>query len=207
MTCIATCFERAPEKRPRIDVLTGSLERESPLDLPSRPAVASAGSGSQFTMQTLQASPSGDDPPPYSVHFAGGVRTQDQLRETNLLGTAVLFYARALYDYEATIEEEFDFKAGDIIAVTATSEEGWWSGVLLDEMRRVPGKAIFPRNFVRQVPADQVPGVTLNLSSQYEYAGDESAALFYGTNFSLPLPYVDKPDFRCESGLRLQRLF
>jgi len=55
---------------------------------------------------------------------------------------------RALYDYTASIPEEFDFQASDIIAVTATPEDGWWSGQLLDENRRVPGKHIFPSNFV-----------------------------------------------------------
>jgi hypothetical protein len=55
---------------------------------------------------------------------------------------------RALYDYTATIPEEFDFQANDIIAVTATPEDGWWSGELLDEKRRVPGRHIFPSNFV-----------------------------------------------------------
>ena len=37
---------------------------------------------------------------------------------------------KALYDYAATIEEEFDFQAGDIIAVTSTPEDGWWTGEL-----------------------------------------------------------------------------
>ena len=54
---------------------------------------------------------------------------------------------RALYDYTATIPEEFDFRENDIIAVTSTREDGWWSGELLDEKRRVPGR-IFPGNFV-----------------------------------------------------------
>jgi hypothetical protein len=55
---------------------------------------------------------------------------------------------KALYDYTATIDEEFDFQAGDVIAVTATPEDGWWSGVLLDEARREEGRHIFPSNFV-----------------------------------------------------------
>ena len=55
---------------------------------------------------------------------------------------------KALYDYAATIEEEFDFQAGDVIAVTATPDDGWWSGELLDEARRVEGKNVFPSNFV-----------------------------------------------------------
>ncbi|KAF8171874.1 SH3 domain-containing protein [Pholiota molesta] len=63
-------------------------------------------------------------------------------------GNTVLFYVKALYDYSATIEEEFDFQAGDIIAVTATPEDGWWSGELLDENRRQKGRNVFPSNFV-----------------------------------------------------------
>ncbi|KAF9519357.1 hypothetical protein BS47DRAFT_1482065 [Hydnum rufescens UP504] len=63
-------------------------------------------------------------------------------------GTPILFYVKALYDYNATIDEEFDFQTGDIIAVTATPEDGWWSGVLLDDARRVPGRTVFPSNFV-----------------------------------------------------------
>lgn len=55
---------------------------------------------------------------------------------------------KALYDYTATIEEEFDFQAGDVIAVTATPDDGWWSGELLDEARRVEGRNVFPSNFV-----------------------------------------------------------
>ncbi|KAF7362504.1 Septation protein imp2 [Mycena venus] len=63
-------------------------------------------------------------------------------------GKWILFYVKALFDYRATIDEEFDFQEGDIIAVTATPEDGWWSGELLDDSRRVPGKHIFPSNFV-----------------------------------------------------------
>jgi len=55
---------------------------------------------------------------------------------------------KALYDYTATISEEFDFQAGDIIAVTATPDDGWWIGELLDEERRVEGRNVFPSNFV-----------------------------------------------------------
>ncbi|KZT05408.1 uncharacterized protein LAESUDRAFT_813521 [Laetiporus sulphureus 93-53] len=63
-------------------------------------------------------------------------------------GRPVLFYVKALYDYQATIDEEFDFQSGDVIAVTATPEDGWWSGELLDEARRQPGRHVFPSNFV-----------------------------------------------------------
>ncbi|CAK5266131.1 unnamed protein product [Mycena citricolor] len=70
---------------------------------------------------------------------AGRQRTSD--------GKWIQFYVRALFDYRATIEEEFDFQEGDIIAVTETPEDGWWHGELLDDARRVPGKSVFPSNF------------------------------------------------------------
>ncbi|KAG6829824.1 hypothetical protein H0H92_003367 [Tricholoma furcatifolium] len=60
----------------------------------------------------------------------------------------VLFYVKALYDYTATIDEEFSFQAGDVIAVTSTPDDGWWSGELLDEERREEGRHVFPSNFV-----------------------------------------------------------
>jgi len=53
---------------------------------------------------------------------------------------------KALYDYTAQSAAEFDFQAGDIIAVTNTPEDGWWSGELLDEARRSPGRTDFPSN-------------------------------------------------------------
>ena len=55
---------------------------------------------------------------------------------------------KALYDYQASLPEEFSFTAGDIIAVTHTEPDGWWQGELLDEKRRVPGANTFPSNFV-----------------------------------------------------------
>ncbi|WVF72380.1 hypothetical protein IAT40_007195 [Kwoniella sp. CBS 6097] len=61
-------------------------------------------------------------------------------------GLPVLFYVKALYDYAAQSAAEFDFQAGDIIAVTSTPEDGWWSGELLDEARRIPGRTDFPSN-------------------------------------------------------------
>ncbi|KAJ7737581.1 kinase-like domain-containing protein [Mycena metata] len=66
-------------------------------------------------------------------------------------GSMILFYVKALYNYEATMNEEFNFQEGDIIAVTATPDDGWWSGELMDENRRVSGKHIFPSNFVNQL--------------------------------------------------------
>jgi hypothetical protein len=60
------------------------------------------------------------------------------------------FAVKALYDYTATIPEEFDFKAGDMIAVTRVSKSGWWIGEPpnLAEDPEKSGKRIFPSNYV-----------------------------------------------------------
>jgi hypothetical protein len=65
------------------------------------------------------------------------------------------------------LDSEFDFQEGDIIAVTSTPPDGWWSGEftcqrptlpdiheyvfpyvgeLLDEARRITGRTDFPSN-------------------------------------------------------------
>ncbi|KIK61068.1 hypothetical protein GYMLUDRAFT_43180 [Collybiopsis luxurians FD-317 M1] len=96
---------------------------------------------SMYNAGAMRRSPSPQ--PPAGAMIAAPTR---QVTED---GAGILFYVQALYDYQATIEEEFDFQAGDVIAVTATPEDGWWSGVLLDENRRQPGRHVFPSNFVR----------------------------------------------------------
>ncbi|KAJ1030461.1 hypothetical protein NDA16_001370 [Ustilago loliicola] len=63
-------------------------------------------------------------------------------------GHPILFYVKALYDYQATNPEEFSFTTGDVIAVTHTEADGWWQGELLDEARRKVGANTFPSNFV-----------------------------------------------------------
>ncbi|KAK2463074.1 hypothetical protein APHAL10511_004729 [Amanita phalloides] len=111
-----------PEEQPRRPLRRGaSLRRESqPL-----PAVPHGGNRAREPPAPVQ--------PPVPVTEAGN---------------RILFLVRALYDYKATIDEEFDFQADDIIAVTETPDDGWWSGELLDEARREPGRHIFPSNYV-----------------------------------------------------------
>ncbi|CAE6513113.1 unnamed protein product [Rhizoctonia solani] len=82
--------------------------------------------------------------PPQGNVQPGGPPTGQYLDD----GSGVLFYVKAMYNYTATIDEEFDFQEGDIIAVTSTPEDGWWHGVLLDDTRRIPGRTVFPSNFV-----------------------------------------------------------
>lgn len=63
-------------------------------------------------------------------------------------GKPILFYVKALYDYQQQMDEEFSFTAGDIIAVWETNPDGWWQGELLDDARRRGGANTFPSNFV-----------------------------------------------------------
>ncbi|KAF9574749.1 Proline-serine-threonine phosphatase-interacting protein 2 [Mortierella alpina] len=61
-------------------------------------------------------------------------------------GRPILFYVRAIYDYEATIPEELSFKEGDILAVLLAREDGWWEGNHLGDYRG-PVRGLFPSNF------------------------------------------------------------
>ncbi|CAA7260508.1 unnamed protein product [Cyclocybe aegerita] len=63
-----------------------------------------------------------------------------------------MFYVKALYDYVPTNDVELSFKAGDVISVTATTEDGWWAGEHIDKSKRVIGKFLFPCNFVYRIP-------------------------------------------------------
>ncbi|KAL0955639.1 hypothetical protein HGRIS_001872 [Hohenbuehelia grisea] len=105
--------------------------------------------GSQQQVQQQYRTPSPQPPAPQQP--PPPQQQQQQQQATGHVtddNQPILFYVKALYDYTATIDEEFDFQTGDIIAVTATPEDGWWSGELLDERRRQRGRHVFPSNFV-----------------------------------------------------------
>ena len=88
-------------------------------------------------------------PPPPSNEPTGASRlARPPTGQYSESGEPILFYVKALYDYQASLPEEFSFTAGDIIAVTHTEPDGWWQGELLDETRRMPGANTFPSNFV-----------------------------------------------------------
>ncbi|KAF9951011.1 Proline-serine-threonine phosphatase-interacting protein 2 [Mortierella alpina] len=61
-------------------------------------------------------------------------------------GRPILFYVRAIYDYEATIPEELSFKEGDILAVLLAREDGWWEGNHVGDYYG-PVRGLFPSNF------------------------------------------------------------
>ncbi|KAJ1975552.1 formin-binding protein [Dimargaris xerosporica] len=60
----------------------------------------------------------------------------------------VLFYVRALYDYEAEAPEEITISEGCVIAVLATHIDGWWEGQVADHPTK---SGMFPSNFTEPV--------------------------------------------------------
>ncbi|KIL68723.1 hypothetical protein M378DRAFT_824522 [Amanita muscaria Koide BX008] len=137
----------APQQVPQQGMYGGQMhhQQQSSLQLASPQNVYMDGrmigrSPSPQPQAMMQQGPPPIGPQPHMRGGGTGQTTED--------GTPILFYVKALYDYQATIDEEFDFQAGDIIAVTSTPEDGWWSGELLDEARRQKGRHVFPSNFV-----------------------------------------------------------
>ncbi|KAJ3501829.1 hypothetical protein NLJ89_g9163 [Agrocybe chaxingu] len=97
-----------------------------------------------------------------------------------------MFYVKALYDYVATNDVELSFKAGDVISVTATTEDGWWAGEHLDKSKRVIGKFLFPCNFVYRIPGltDAVLTSTNSLASTSSTIGAVSAGCMDGSTLA-----------------------
>ena len=63
--------------------------------------------------------------------------------------SSVIFTVRVLYDYQATAREELSIKAGQLIPVTQTHEDGWWEGLAVEEGQQ--RKGLFPSNFCENV--------------------------------------------------------
>ncbi|KAI0740983.1 hypothetical protein C8Q76DRAFT_853201 [Earliella scabrosa] len=64
-------------------------------------------------------------------------------------GSPVLFYVKALGDLQAASFGHMNLLKGDMIAVVAVAVNGWWTGELVDDGRRMGSwGAVFPRTFV-----------------------------------------------------------
>ncbi|UKZ72047.1 uncharacterized protein TrAtP1_012984 [Trichoderma atroviride] len=62
---------------------------------------------------------------------------------------AALFRVKALYDYSSPHEDDLNFPAGQIIAVTDDEDADWYGGEYVDEAGAKKA-GIFPRNFVEK---------------------------------------------------------
>ncbi|KNZ58240.1 hypothetical protein VP01_196g9 [Puccinia sorghi] len=142
---------------------------QPPLPPPSAPATAANQPPSASSNLPIQRSSSVYAPQPYYQQQQPPPQPQQQQQQQQQQpqstttsptgnytesGQPILFYVRALYDYTATMAEEFSFQANDIIAITHTDPDGWWQGELMDEGRRLRNRAnghpgnVLPSNFV-----------------------------------------------------------
>ena len=55
------------------------------------------------------------------------------------------FAAKALYDYDATQDDELTFKEDEIIDIVRKNEDGWWEGVIGDR------HGLFPGNYAEEI--------------------------------------------------------
>lgn len=81
-----------------------------------------------------------------------------QLSQSTLLEMPAysLGQARALMDLSAQLEEELDFREGDVINIVGVPEPGWFEG----ELRGCRG--IFPEGFVELLTPLQAPGTSVD---------------------------------------------
>lgn len=69
-------------------------------------------------------------------------------------GRAGTTYARAIYDYAAAEPDQIGFSEGEMLVVTAESDDGWWTGSRRDS----PGEVgLFPGSYVEVVEAPAAP--------------------------------------------------
>ncbi|NXW48846.1 DNMBP protein, partial [Nyctiprogne leucopyga] len=79
-----------------------------------------------------------------------------QLSQSTLLEVPAysLGQARALMDLSAQLEEELDFREGDVISIVGVPEPGWFEGELRGR------RGIFPEGFVELLTPLQAPGTS-----------------------------------------------
>ncbi|KAI0226204.1 formin-binding protein, partial [Massospora cicadina] len=62
-----------------------------------------------------------------------------------------LFFVRVVYDYLREMELEMSISAGQVVAVLATHDDGWWEGEYVDPTTGHSTRGIFPSNFTRRI--------------------------------------------------------
>ncbi|KAK6528927.1 hypothetical protein TWF694_004156 [Orbilia ellipsospora] len=79
-----------------------------------------------------------------------GVELRDPTRQYSRDGRPVLQYARARYNFDATIPIELSFQKMDILAILRTQDDGWWEAEIVGDLP--PGA--HPRDFIGLVPSN-----------------------------------------------------
>jgi hypothetical protein len=110
--------------------------------------------------QSHQGRPMGPGParatsPPPHHSMMGHVSPPTDIKMENTLPPSnsakdprpILFYVRAIYDYDPEIPEEISLREGQMVAVLATQLDGWWEGQVISEQGTASRVGIFPSNF------------------------------------------------------------
>ncbi|KAF9205082.1 hypothetical protein BGZ49_004477 [Haplosporangium sp. Z 27] len=82
---------------------------------------------------------------------------------------------RAIYNFEATAEDELSLHKGDLIRITEEIDHGWWEGESFDS-HGVKHEGMFPSNYVEEVPLGTCfEGVCSSSESNRSSIEDEEA--------------------------------
>ncbi|KAJ1676354.1 formin-binding protein [Spiromyces aspiralis] len=88
-------------------------------------------------------------PSPTPSHTIKTMRTQTTSGSSNRTEDTrpVLFYVRALHDYNAEQPEEISLRERMVISVLETHLDGWWEGEITDSTTGELKRGLFPSNF------------------------------------------------------------
>ena len=84
------------------------------------------------------------------MYQGGANRARSGSRAGNLSsdGRPIISYARAMYQYTAIIPEEMSFAKGDIMAILAHQEDGWWEAELVG-VQGATRPGLVPSNYLQ----------------------------------------------------------
>ena len=69
---------------------------------------------------------------------------------------------KAVSNYTGADDKDLTFSVGDVIEVSKTSNDGWWTGRLVNGRKRQRDRRLFPANLVvadRSVPSMPAPRI------------------------------------------------
>lgn len=99
-----------------------------------------AGSGTPAFSGAVTASAFPEEPGP-----SAGLVAPPPVPDKPSAGPAATTTCRALYDYEATKDDELTLKEGDTVEVISKQADGWWEGSTGGR------RGVFPSNYVEEV--------------------------------------------------------
>ncbi|KAI9592096.1 hypothetical protein BDF19DRAFT_452704 [Syncephalis fuscata] len=132
-----TVQQTSPESGKQPEVYANAPSNPSMAPAPPPPAAAATAAAATLTA-TIPSGASTMQPPMGGQTSGAPSATGGTEKEG--------FLVRAIYDYDATMEEEMSFKEGEIIRVITTQLDGWWEGEI--ESNNGIRRGQFPSNFI-----------------------------------------------------------